>query len=200
MEVTFDPVNHAYMVDGRQVPSVTQLVAPLGKDYDEDDEDFGITVEAAAERGTVMHAYIAHRLQGGTRDEWEMPAEYEDFADSVDLFLSEHSIVPLLIETPLGTDTYAGTPDLVADFDGETALLDYKFVSQIAKSKVGAQLNGYNLLLIDNGIYVDKLFAVQFMRGGEYRIYPADMTGDAFACCCELWRQKNKKHPRGRIS
>ena len=31
-EVTIDEAKHAYTVDGKSVPSVTQLVAPLGAD------------------------------------------------------------------------------------------------------------------------------------------------------------------------
>ena len=51
-DVTFDEAKHAYTVDGKAVPSVTQLVAPLGADYDEPEDDMlALTVEAAADRG-----------------------------------------------------------------------------------------------------------------------------------------------------
>ena len=33
-DVTFDDAKHAYTVDGKAVPSVTQLVSPLGEVYD----------------------------------------------------------------------------------------------------------------------------------------------------------------------
>ena len=73
-EVTFDDAKHAYTVDGKAVPSVTQLVAPLGADYDEPEDDMlALTVDAAADRGTTMHAYLAHRLTGGTPEDFELP-------------------------------------------------------------------------------------------------------------------------------
>lgn len=202
-DVTFDEAKHAYTVDGKAVPSVTQLVAPLGADYDEPEDDMlALTVEAAADRGTTMHAYLAHRLTGGAPEDFELPDAYAPYADSVELFLAEHRIDPYLIEQPLGTEGFAGTPDLVADFDGTLAILDYKFVSQIAKSKVSAQLGGYFTLCGDNALYPESLFAVQFLPDGTYRLYPADV-GQALASfhvCKTLYEIKTKKHPRGRIA
>lgn len=200
MIVTFDEATHTYTVDGETVPSVTQLVAPLGSPMDEMDEMMEGAVENAAERGTTMHAYIAHRLQGGVEEDFELPADYADYVDAVELFLAEHTIEPLLVEQPLGGDGYAGTPDLVCIFDGEPTILDYKFVSTVAKSKVGAQLRGYMELCNHNDIYPEKLKAIQFMRG-DYRIYDVDTetTLLSWTVCKTLHLIKTKKHPRGRI-
>jgi len=201
VNVTFDELNHRYTAEnGTVLPSVTQLVAPLGEDYDEPDELLEGVLDAAADRGTTMHAYLAHRLVGGIREEFEIPSAYEPYAEAVELFLAEHSIEPMLIETPLGCPAFAGTPDLVCLFDGEEAILDYKFVSAVAKSKVGAQLAGYQQLCGHNGIYPEKLLTVQFLPE-DYRIYPVGTTAahTAFRHCIDLFSIKNKKHPRGRI-
>lgn len=202
MTIEFDEATHQYRVDGVQVPSVTQLVAPLGEDYDDQEDDrMELTIEAAADRGTTMHAYIAHRLAGGDSADFELPGAYLPYADAVELFLSEHQIAPLLIETPLPGSGYAGTPDLICEFNAELAILDYKFVSQVAKSKVGAQLGGYRELAAENGIFLDRLYAVQFLPDGTYRLYPVDETKVkiSFAVCKTLYEIKTKKHPRGRI-
>jgi hypothetical protein len=143
-DVVFDEARHAYEVDGKELPSVTQLVAVLGDDGDIDED----ILERAADRGTTCHAIIAMALQGEDY-RGEYPAMYQPWVDSIEAFLHEHNIVPLMIETPLGNTTlgYAGTPDLVCEFDGATALLDYKCVSQVNKTKVKAQLNAYDQLL-----------------------------------------------------
>lgn len=200
MTVLFNEEKHTYTVDGKPVPSVTELVAPLGADFDDMDELTELAVDSAAERGTTMHAYIAHRLRGGAAEDFELPDQYADYAESVELFLSEHTITPWLIEYPLGCEEYAGTPDLICDFDGKSAILDYKFVSTIAKTKVGAQLQGYYRLCDFNSLFVDKLYAVQFLRDG-YRLYPVDeeLTSLSFTCCQTLYMLKKKKHPRGCI-
>lgn len=201
MEILFDETKHAYTVDGVSVPSVTQLVAPLGDDFDEMDEMMELAVEAAADRGVTMHAYLAHRLSGGRAEDFELQNSYSVFADAVELFLSEHTIEPLLVEAPLGCAEFAGTPDLICEFDGQIAILDYKFVSQIAKSKVCAQLGGYLNLCAENGIFPANLYAVQFLANGEYRLYPADLGAAmaSFNACKFIYEIKTKKHPRGCI-
>lgn len=205
MTVVFNDEKHTYTlmgegVEGKVVPSVTELVAPLGADFDDMDELTELAVENAAERGTTMHAYIAHRLHGGAAEDFELPDQYADYAESVELFLSEHTINPWLIEYPLGCEDFAGTPDLVCDFDGAPTILDYKFVSTIAKTKVGAQLQGYRQLCEQNDLFVDKLVAVQFTRDG-YRLYNVDVetTALSFHVCLTLHMLKKKKHPRGCI-
>ncbi len=199
--LTFDEATHQYHIDGIPVPSVTQLVAPLGDALDDLDPDLELTMEAAAERGVTMHAYPAHRLLGNAPEDFELPVDYQPYAEAVEQFLLEHRITPLLIETALAGDGFAGTPDLVCEFDGPLAILDYKFVSQVAKSKVGAQLGGYKRLCEHNGVYADKLYAVQFLADGTYRLYPTDPTAAevAFNVCRTLYDIKTKKHPRGRI-
>lgn len=201
MDLDFDPETHQYRLGGGSVPSVTQIVAPLGEDFDEPEGDLELTIEAAADRGVTMHAYIAHRLTGGEPEDFELPGEYLPYAEAVELFLAEHSITPLLIETALPGPDYAGTPDLVAQFDGPIAVLDCKFVSAVAKSKVGAQLGGYQGLCEHNGVFPEALYAVQFLPDGTYRLYPAGegAARAAFTVCHTMYKLKTKKHPRGRI-
>lgn len=202
MTLTFDHERHQYYVDEKPVPSVTQLCAPLGMDYDEPDDDAAeLTIEAAAERGTTLHAYIEHRLSGGAAEDFELPEQYQGYADAVELFLAEHRIIPYAVEQALGCADYAGTPDLVCEFDGRDAVLDWKFVSQLAKSKVAAQLGGYLRLCAWNAVYPEALYAVQFLRDGAYRLYPvdADFAEEVFDVCLKIYDLKRKKHPRGRI-
>jgi len=202
MTVQFNEERHEYLVDGEPVPSITQLVAPLGADLDEPDEMLEIALDAAADRGVTMHSYIAHRLFGLSAEEYEdLPDAYSVYAQGVEQLLSEHEIIPLLVESPLPGHGCAGTPDLVCVFDGVTAVLDWKFVSVIAKSKVGAQLAGYQELCEVNGIFPEALYAVQFTRDGSYRLYPVEPEPNflAFTVCKHLYTLKTRKHPRGRI-
>lgn len=197
----YDAENHKYYVCDVEVPSVTQLVAPLGKDFDEPDDLFESILDYATERGITMHGYLEHRLQGESREDYELADMYNDYADAVESFLSEHQITPLLIETNLYSNEYAGTPDLICEFDGKTAILDYKFVSSIAKSKVGSQLVGYDKLCGLNGIYVDELYAVHFKNDGTYALLKVDRETlePMFDACLQLHKFKNYKHKRGII-
>lgn len=202
MTVTFDEATHTYTVDGKTVPSITQIVAPLGKDMDEPDELTELAIDNAAERGTAMHAYIAHRLRGGAPEDFELPDAWQGYADAVELFLAEHPLTPLLIEEPLGCSLFAGTPDLVCQIGEEVYILDWKFVSALAKSKVGAQLAGYAVLCERNDVFPDRLAAVQFLPDGTYRFYPVDtprMAKTVFFYCLIVHAYAGFKHTRGAL-
>ena len=208
-ELLFDPETHTYTLDGKEIPSVTQLVEIYSTAKVEEDSDLELTFESAAERGTLLHGYLEHRLTGGEIEDYEIPVAYSGYVEAIELFLSEHELEPMLIETPMCSASmrnilneimfFAGTPDYVGGFDGNLAILDWKFVSQIQKAKVGAQLCGYNGLCEDNGIYPEKLYCVQFLPTGEYRLYPVEKSRDTFGLCLIVNQEKNMKHPRGGI-
>lgn len=202
-ELLFYPETHIYTLDGKGIPSVTQLVEIYSTAKVEEDSNLELTFESAAERGTLLHGYLEHRLAGGEVEDYEIPGAYSGYVDAIELFLSEHELEPILIETPLYASdddfTFAGTPDYVGGFDNALAIIDWKFVSQIQKTKVGAQLNGYKRECENSGIYPEKLYCVQFLPNGEYRLYPVGDDGETFDLCCQVYEAKNMKHPRGGI-
>lgn len=201
--LTFEQDTHTYRVDGEAVPSVTQLTSIFGPPPMEEGDDLELTYEAAADRGTTLHAYLQHRFQGGAPEEFELPGSYGRYAGAVELFLAEHRLDPMLVETPLWGEArgvrFAGTPDFVGLFDGRLSILDWKFVSQLQKTKVGAQLSGYWELCGANGVFPEALYCVQFLPEGTYRLYPAGMEADDLFLCLDVYRAAHKKHPRGAI-
>lgn len=200
MTLAFNADRHEYRADGVIVPSVTTVVKPLGRDYTPADEYAVERIADAAERGTILHDYIAYRLQGGKRKDYEMPHDYEEFADAVDEWLLLNELHPLNIETPMTDGKVAGTPDLVCEWRGMICILDYKFVRQMDKSKVCGQLGGYMALCEANGIFIDELYAVQFQRG-EYTVYPVnpDDAARMWQAALAVYNEKNYKHPSGCI-
>ncbi len=197
-EILFDAEKHEYTVNGEVVPCVSDIIAVYGVKVEEGD-DLENTMEAAAERGTVCHKVLEMYLKG--RDV-EYPTEYEPYVDAIRLFISEHTIIPIAIETPIYSKKhgYAGTPDLLCYFDGVLTIVDYKFVSQIAKTKVKAQMNAYCKAYEEKDVYPDEMIAVQFLKDGTYRIYPVKWDDEEFELALKLWKIKNKKHPRGMIA
>lgn len=204
INLTFDQESHTYFIDEKPVPSVTQLTSIYGTMDVYEDDLMELTYEAAAERGIIMHSYIEHRLDGGDAADFEIPDAYQPYADAVELFLSEHTIEPMLVETALCGEAdgvaFAGTPDFVGEFDGVLSILDWKVVSQVQKTKVGAQLSGYLSLCFCNGIFPERLYCVQFLQDGTYRLYPVFTLSDTFYLCLSVHKEKTKKHPRGVIA
>lgn len=195
--MTFDADLHQYKVDGIIYPSVSDIIAPLGADMD--DEDMGVTLEVARERGTACHEILALMLNGET--EFEYPSSYEPYVDAIRLFISEHEIVPIAIETPIYSEQMgiAGTPDLLCEYDGVLSILDYKFVAQVAKTKVKAQLNAYRNMYNENFVFPEQLLTIQFLNNGTYRPYSTAIDDTEILTCLKLHELKNKKHSRGKI-
>lgn len=198
-EILFDAEKHEYTVNGTAVPCVSDIIAVYGKEIEEGD-DLELTMDAAAERGTVCHRILEMYLKNDDRVEY--PSVYEPYVEAIRLFLAEHTILPLAIETPVYNEryNYAGTPDLLCYFDGVLTLVDYKFVAQIAKTKVKAQLNAYCKAYEEQDVYPDQMIAVQFLRDGTYRIYPVKYDDEELEIAVKLWNLKHKKHPRGMIA
>lgn len=203
-ELAFDAGTHTYWLDGERLPSVTQLIGIYNPDSIQAGDPVELAMEAAAERGSLLHGYIGHRINGGDRDGYGLPGIYAAYADGVDLFLAEHELEPMLVETPLHGKAegirFAGTPNFVGLFDGVLCILDWKFVSRVQKTMAGAQLNGYLSLCMCNGVFPDALYCVQFLPQGTYRLYPAGTLADSFFLCLRAYREIHKKHPRGGIA
>ena len=201
--LSFDPITHTYRIGETAVPSVTKLTEIYSTLEAAQETELELAIDAAAERGSVLHKYLECCMLGDSWEEDEIPAVWSGYVSSIDLFLAEHELEPLLIETPLFmTDgfQFAGTPDCIALFDGRMSILDWKFFSQVQKTKVGAQLTGYQTLCEGNGIYPESLFCVQFMPDGTYRLYPVGQGSESFSLSCRVYQEKHKKHPRGGIA
>ena len=194
--LTFDEAQHRYFDGDVELPSVTSLVSILGADMDESMDD---VIDIASDRGTTCHKVLEMMLQGEIDIEYS--SVYAPYVDAIELFLSEHEIIPIAIETPIHSLVLgvAGTPDLLCEFDGALAILDWKFVSAICKPKVKAQLNGYRIMYNESGVFPEKLFAVQFLNNGLYRIYPVAIDDKEFVACMEIHKIKNAKYGKGKI-
>ena len=199
MQVTLDSATHTYTLDdGTKLPSVSEIISPLGPDFDAIPE-MELVIDAAAEPGTVLHKVFELLLSSET--DVDCPDAYAGYIAAIRLFLAEHTIVPLAVEQPMYSPTMgvAGTPDLLCEMDDALTLIDYKFVAQMAKTRVKAQLNAYRLMYEEQGVMPDKLLAVQFLPNGLYCLYPVAQDTTEWELCLALHRLKNKKHPKGAI-
>jgi hypothetical protein len=135
--IVFDEASHTYRVDGKIVPSVTQLLPK--QDYFVSDERLA---ECAAE-GTANHKEVEEFLRSGIST--------SPLTDAMQNFMSDYreTIGGLVAcEMPLGSiKGFAGTPDLIF----ENAVVDLK--RSFSNKKIHAlQTAGYNLLAVENGL------------------------------------------------
>lgn len=141
-EITFDPVAHAYQVDGKPVPSVTQCLDWL--------VDWSVVPPALLEYKSALGAAVHQMVHLACRDELD-----EDDLDPVlrpylaqwRKFVAESGYTilqsELVVSHPIG---YAGTLDLVLGRVARTRLKRYVCDIKTAKaipSTVGPQVAAY---------------------------------------------------------
>ena len=111
----FDPVAHRYTLDGRALPSVTQILRGL--------DDFSNVparvLEKARDRGSRVHAACNLDVLG-TLDENTVDDEVAPYLAQFRRFLRESGFTPTLTECRVYDDKlwYAGTLDLFGDLPG----------------------------------------------------------------------------------
>lgn len=146
-------------------PSVTEVLSPWN-DYSHVPED---RLEAAAERGTAVHAYCAAYARGV----WAPtpPPGFRGYVDSFqrwfDLFVDETLVCEEEIEDAmLG---YCGHPDLCvrAGKLGGVILTDLKTPIALKRRIWGCQLSAYERLLIGLGVKPDRVGSLQLSPEGR---------------------------------
>lgn len=155
--IEFDGEAHRYIVNGILTPSVSELLKHRFNDY------VGVpaaVLEAAAERGTAMHAAIERYEKNGEESDLR---EFRNY-----LFLKKHfKVENIENEFPVayfedGLPIFAGTIDQVCRIDGAMAINDFKRVSAPNKEKIALQVNLYRLAYMQTyGKEIEKLSFMQ---------------------------------------
>lgn len=168
----FDPESHTYTVGGVEIPSVTEVCAPLtaGKYVPS-----GV-VDHAAARGTRVHELCALFDMDALPDEIE--TECLPYLAAWQRFCRDYRPEWEYIEHPMHAGVngleVAGTVDRIGLIDGKRMVVDIKTAQSMDRaSKVAlcCQLEAYSHLAFQNGIEVlETGMGVQLMRDGSYRI------------------------------
>jgi len=157
---------HYHLEDGAIVPSVTTVLKVLDKgegltywawNLGKQGLDYKEVRDSAARVGTLAHSLIANHPKGapGPGSGGYSPAEVTKSEKCMVNYLKwekEHSISPVMIETPLISEEFkfGGTPDLLAEYNDEFILIDFKTGGEIHDSMF-YQLAGYRQLLEEQG-------------------------------------------------
>ena len=166
------PYNAAYhapyrLAGGAIVPGVTTVLSGLDKgegltywawDLGRQGLDYREVRDAAARVGTIAHRLIAAHLKGeapGYQHSPCSPEELQKASRCLRKYLAwekEHPLSPVMIEEPLVSELfkYGGTPDLLAEINGEFVLIDFKTGGRIYDGYY-LQVAAYRKLLEEQG-------------------------------------------------
>lgn len=139
MSFTFDVEKHEYRLQGKVLPSVTQVLA-IVNDFDRIPRAI---LEHARERGECLHRAV--NLYN--RDDLEFESLDNDTSADVYAwarFLRESGAVVIASESPVYHEQfgYAGTPDVVLDWNGRIVIPDLKSTYSVPRT-VGPQTAAY---------------------------------------------------------
>lgn len=191
-EITFDPVAHAYTVDGRPVPSVTQCLDWL--------VDWSMVPPALLEYksalGTAVHEMV-HLACRDELDEADLDPALQPYLVQWRKFVAESGYTVLQSELVVSHPTgFAGTLDLVLGRVARTKLK--RFVCDIKTAKaipatVGAQTIGYAEAYKSMGGSYDGRKVLRLWPDG-YKLDdlndPADWS--VFLSALNLWKWRRK--------
>lgn len=186
----FDEAAHRYTVNGKIIPSVTQIISAVG--LYEFDFVSRQTLAIAAERGRIVHTYIEWYEQGCLDENSIDP----DLAGYFEAYLAAKEAgklpeAPTAIEKRVYSEKYqyAGTLDQMF---GEKWIHDHK--TGVESPTHGLQLSGYWLALHpDLRDKPDRLTCGYYANTGEYRIveYPYEPLAWLAVVADFGWRRKN---------
>lgn len=157
--VEFDKDTHTYTDGGRKLISVTQLMRKhwLAPDYSGVPSE---TLNAAAERGTLIHSEIERWIKEGADG---FTSELGNFID----YISICYVKVLKSEFVLSNDIVAGTADLLLEENGEKVIADIKTTSTLHKDSVAWQLSIYAYL---SGEDIHRGQAFHFGKDGSLNV------------------------------
>lgn len=152
------------LANGERVPSVTTVLGILNKPallewawkLGTEGIDYKAVRDTAADVGSLAHYLILCHLRGIEPDTSEYSQQVIDKAETCLIkfwdWEKEHTLKPVLIETPLVSELYrfGGTPDWFGLIDGTEETLDFK-TGKAIYAEFFHQLAAYNQLLQEAG-------------------------------------------------
>ena len=129
--LAFDPAAHRYRLDGRNVPSVTNVLMSEGfgdiyQTFSREQRDEWLF------RGSWVHAMAAAKVRKDFDPQDPVylarADEFAGYLRALDSFLSDPIFKPVIVETPVADPRwgYAGTPDMLGHWQDEPAIVDLK--------------------------------------------------------------------------
>ena len=160
----FDEEKHEYSIDGKIIPSVTDICSPISSDrFNSIPQQI---LERARNRGSLVHELCEEYLLTGDIEVEELDPEVLNYIYSFVEWYKTYRPKILYTELQIFSEEFCGTLDLVAEIDNKILLIDYKTTSVIDKKSLSVQLCGYKKLCEIKNIHIDECWVLQLKQDG----------------------------------
>lgn len=185
-KLTFDPVAHAYTLNGKLIPSVTQIISEtIGHGWSA--ADWYLT------RGQAIHKCAEFITQG---KDFKFDQRLSGYVAALKKFFAETKAETIKSELRVGSLVYqyAGTLDLICKIGNKNVVIDWKH--SIDKIRIPLQIGGYAVAARET-IGTEYCFGagVQIKESGEYamtEIFPLAIPAREFLALRTAYRIKEK--------
>ena len=181
MNLTYNDEDHSYQLDGRPVPSVTEIVGLItARKY----ADTNAAMMAQAQRrGTEVHELCEAIDYGVEPEELDISPELVGYVNAYLTFLRDYRPEWEYVEKPVYEMDYAGRVDRIGTIDGQTAIVDIKTTAnmdRLSRIALLLQLHLYKYAFIFSVFDPAKhnipkmLMGVQLKKDGTYTVHTAE--------------------------
>lgn len=202
---------HLYELNGEQVPSVSEIARFASREVYGNVEQY--TLDNASNRGSAVHkatevldkynevecepniepyirAYIQFRKDYGIKEyvaiEKALASEQMRFAGTIDRVC--------VITEQFASKFKEQTKIDISQFIGKLAIIDLKSSAVVQKVLGSIQLNGYEILVVENKLgEVALLLIVHLTKEGKYKVHNFDRDNALFMSCYNLHKALEKK-------
>lgn len=181
-KMTFNEEKHEYMVNGKVVPSVSEIMKCATCLYYTDEIPPRV-LELACKKGSAVHKAIEDYL---LFDECIIEKQYEPIMDNFFKWLEEYKPKIIKVEYQMTNGEDAGTCDLICEIDGKTIGIDYKTSSELHTNMIAIQEAGYDELAEYNGIKVNEWYALHLTKT-NYEFKKIDIRKDIWNKCKDIY-------------
>jgi hypothetical protein len=179
---TFDEREHAYTLNDRRLPSVTEIVSDVyGNGY--------LASEFHLNKGSMVHRAIELYLKG-ILNEKTVDERIKGKVEAGKKAIKELNLKPAVIEKPMyHIYMYAGKPDVLTV---DSILVDWK--SAHSPLTTPAQGGGYSLLFTQEKFSVKRFFEIVLKDDGNYSLaeYNVKKCERLFLAALTVWGHKKE--------
>ena len=164
MQTSYNEEEHKYYVDGKEVPTITEIASPISAERLNALQQS--LLDRARARGTRCHEMFEEYLLIGELDIEEIETEYIPYVQQFILWAKTYRPKVLYTEKKLFGYEFCGTADCIAQIDNKTILIDFKCTSVADKKSLSVQLEGYYRLCYLNKIEIDECYYLHVKKDG----------------------------------
>lgn len=159
-QIAFEEESHTYTVNGKRLPSVTQIMKKLSEKHYENISEH--RMRNASDRGKRVHLSIELYEQMGI----DPTDDVKDYVTQYKVAKRLEKFKVLKNEVMMTNGEFCGTVDIIGEIDGDLVLIDLKATSKIYIDMLEIQLAGYEELATHNGFQVKACYGLQLKPNG----------------------------------